>query len=127
MLAVGVGAIQNILTKASKYSLFDSTKEMAYIPLSDDMKVKGKAAVDVIGGRFGKSGGSIIQQVLLMSVEAGVASGQEVIAPYLFGFVLIIIALWIGAIYKLNGKFDTLNKEDSSKNNRDCPKSIATT
>ena len=115
LLAVFVVAAQNILTKASKYSLFDSTKEMAYIPLSDDMKVKGKAAVDVIGGRFGKSGGSIIQQLLLMSVAAGVANGQEVIAPpYLFIFVLIIIFTWIGATYKLNQMFTSLSKKNDA-------------
>ena len=61
-----------------------------------------------------------------MSVAAGVANGQEVIAPYLFGFVLIIIALWIGAIYKLNGKFDILNKEDNSEGKSNCSKSMAT-
>lgn len=105
MMAVMVGAVQNILTKASKYSLFDSTKEMAYIPLVDELKVKGKAAVDVIGGRFGKSGGSIIQQLLLMTVAAGVANGQEIIAPYLFAFILVIIGIWVAAIYKLNKKF----------------------
>jgi AAA family ATP:ADP antiporter len=116
LLAIFVGAVQNILTKASKYSLFDSTKEMAYIPLDDELKAKGKAAVDVIGGRFGKSGGAIIQQLLLMSMAAGVANGQEVIAPYLFGFILVIIALWIGAIYKLNRKFATLNEDDGSGN-----------
>ena len=33
MLAVYVGAIQNILSKAAKYSLFDPCKEIAYIPL----------------------------------------------------------------------------------------------
>jgi len=126
LLAVFVGAVQNILTKASKYSLFDSTKEMAYIPLSDDMKVKGKAAVDVIGGRFGKSGGSIIQQLLLMSVAAGVANGQEVIAPYLFGFILIIIALWMAAIYKLNGKFTGMSDTDDAPKNTNCTKSVAT-
>ena len=126
MMAVMVGAVQNILTKASKYSLFDSTKEMAYIPLSDDLKVKGKAAVDVIGGRFGKSGGSIIQQVLLMSVAAGVASGQELIAPYLFGFILIIIAVWIAAIYKLNRKFTGLGDTDNAPKDTNCPKSVVT-
>ena len=88
---------------------------MAYIPLGDELKVKGKAAVDVIGGRFGKSGGSIIQQVLLMSIAAGVANGQEVIAPYLFGFIVVIITLWTVSIYKLNQKFTRLNNANISK------------
>lgn len=113
VLAVLMGMVQNILSKATKYSLYDSTLQMSYIPLDEELKVKGKAAVDVIGGRAGKAGGSLIQQVLLGIFAVGVdkAHQQEAIAPYLFGILFVIILLWLISVFALNRRFTALQKE----------------
>lgn len=102
VLLVYIGATQNILTKGTKYSNFDPTKEMAYIPLDAELKSKGKAAVDVIGGRLGKAGGSAIQQVLftLMSTKE-----IMVIAPYLTGVIFLVVGAWAVAVVGLNKRY----------------------
>jgi ATP:ADP antiporter, AAA family len=76
----------------------EPTKEMAYIPLDQDLKVKGKAAVDVIGGRLGKSGGGFIQFTLLTLT----AESQLTIAPYLFGIIAFVGLGWVGAVKGLS-------------------------
>jgi len=104
-LAVIIGTAQNVLSKATKYSLFDSTKEMAYIPLDDEMKTKGKAAVDVIGGRFGKSGGGIIQSTFFILLPTYTFAEAT---PYFAGIFFVIVILWIFAVQGLSKEYQKL-------------------
>lgn len=106
MAAVLVGAAQNVFSKSAKYSLFDPCKEMAYIPLDQELQLKGKAAIDVVCNPLGKSGGSAIQQVMIIMFGSLAAS-----TPYLGVILLGIVLAWIGAANSLNKQFIDLQKE----------------
>lgn len=104
-VAVMIGTIQNVMSKASKYAMFDPTKEMTYIPLDEESKIKGKAAIDVVGSRLGKAGGSVIQQLLLF------IGPLAVITPYIAVIVFFVIGGWIYSTYKLGGEFAKKSSE----------------
>ncbi len=107
-LAVGFGLVQDALSKGIKYSLFDTTKQMTYIPLDPDLKTKGQAAVEVIGGRLGKAGGSLINETLLSIFAGATMTGLVgIIAP----IVLIVVGLWTGSVFGLNKKYTALLKQ----------------
>lgn len=105
-IAVFLGSVQNCFSKAAKYSLFDTTKEMAFIPLGSDEKLKGKAAIDGIGSRLGKAGSSCIHQGLYFIFFSLSAS-----APYVALVLLVVIGMWILAIISLGKQFDGLRAQ----------------
>lgn len=105
MLAVFFGSLQNCLARASKYTLFDSTKEMAFIPLSRASRLQGKAAIDGVGSRIGKSGGSFIHQILLVTFGTIASS-----APYIAIILIGSIGIWILAVQFLGKKFQVLEQ-----------------
>lgn len=107
LAAVYVGALQNIFSKSAKYSLFDPCKEMAYIPLDEDTKVKGKAAIDVVCNPLGKSGGALIQQFLILTFGSLANS-----TPYLGGILMVIVLAWLAAARSLDSQFTPLVKKD---------------
>lgn len=121
-LAATFGYWQNALTKATKYSLFDATKEMAYFPLDSELRSKGKAAVDVVGGRTGKSGGSASLLVLGMLLPNLALPG---LSPYLFGIFLVILVGWYLAVARLNRSYNELNREKPAQPKRPVTEAAA--
>ncbi len=110
VLAVLFGQAQNIMSKSTKYALFDPTKEMTYVPLDQEGKVKGKAAIDVVGARLGKSGGALINQGLILFFGS-----ISMITPYVAGVLFLIIFAWIWStksLGKLYGKLCAEKKEE---------------
>ncbi|MBS0628810.1 MAG: NTP/NDP exchange transporter [Verrucomicrobia bacterium] len=104
-LAIGVffGSLQNVLARASKYTLFDATKELSFIPLSKESRMKGKAAIDGFGSRLGKSGASVIHQGLIM-----IFGSISLSAPFVGGILVLVIAGWIAATRLLGKEFHAL-------------------
>jgi AAA family ATP:ADP antiporter len=103
ILSVMVGSWHNCMTRACKHTLFDATKEMSFIPLSSEAKLKGKAAIDGVGSRLGKSGGAVIHQGLLLIFATVSAS-----TPYVAVIFFIVVFLWILAVMALGKQFDAL-------------------
>ena len=77
-----------------------------YCPSIED-KIKGKAAVDGICNRLGKSAGAVIYHILLLSFTSIPAS-----APYVGVFLLITIGLWILCVRVLGKKFNELTQPE---------------
>lgn len=120
-IAVFFGSAQNVMSRAAKYSVFDATKEMAFVPLPSELKIKGKAAIDGVGSRLGKSGGSLIHQTLLLTFASISAS-----APYVAFFLFAAIIVWLIATWSLGKKFNEQSYETTHKSLGDEPASLTT-
>jgi ATP:ADP antiporter, AAA family len=103
--AVMTGMVQNVIAKSFKYSIFDASKEIAFIPLDEELKINGKAAVDVIGTRIGRSSGSIIIYGMLTFIPNATIDS---LTGLMFTFFMIFIALWFYAVFSLSKEFESI-------------------
>ena len=108
VIAMYLGAIQNVLSKSFKYTLFDPSTQVTYAVLPADIRTVGKAAVDVIGGRFGKSGGGLIQSGLAMIC---VFEQQTQYVPLLVVLFTGTCLVWLLAVFRLNTQYNALSAE----------------
>ena len=101
-----LGSAQICFGRACKYTVFDETKEIAFIPLSKENQRKAKAVVDGLSSRFGKCGGALIYLILFMLV--GDLSNT---IPYVAIIILMAIILWIYAVLGLGSIINTMIHE----------------
>jgi AAA family ATP:ADP antiporter len=122
-LALMFGSAQICLGRAAKYTVFDESKEIAFIPLPKEDQRKGKAVVDGIASRFGKSGGSLVIQILLL-----ICGELALTIPYVAVIFSIALTGWIIAVRGL-GKIasQTIDKElHATVTADDLPKATVT-
>lgn len=108
-LTVYFGSLQNCLSKAGKYSLFDATKELAFLPLDPDAKLRGKAAIDGLGAGIGKSGSSLTYQGLIIMLGSVAMS-----TPYIAVILFIVLLSWMGSVVSIGGLFKKMSSKESS-------------
>lgn len=100
------GAVGRVASRAPKYSLFDPAKEMVYITMKKEEKNEGKAAVDLLGSYFGKSGASWIMQILVLTM------GSLTAAMPIMALVHVTVGLvWTRATFSLADIMKTAKAE----------------
>lgn len=113
------GLITVVCAKSFKYSFFDPTKglftltcaEMAYIPLDPEIRGKAKAAVDVVGARFGKSGASAI----FLFLNPFFSNNSLNYVHTILGIFVLSVLAWIYCTISLGKAFNAKNEENRER------------
>lgn len=104
-----IGSMYFVASKMAKYAFFDNIKELLFtIPLNPEAKSKGKAAVDLLGSRLGKS--SVFFTHSLVFLCSGC---DDVLAvnSYLLACLGIATAVWLYATHYLDKRMKRIPAE----------------
>lgn len=91
LVAMYLGLLQTSLAKSAKFTLFDPTKEIVFAHLPKDRQKVGKAAVEMILSRFGKSLGAFGLQVIVLFGGNIISSVSPVAILY-----YVVLYYWMG-------------------------------
>ncbi|NQY43884.1 MAG: hypothetical protein HRT87_11140, partial [Legionellales bacterium] len=121
-LILMLGTLQISLGRGCKYTIFDATKEMCFIPLSKYEQRKSKAIVDGIASRLGKSFGSIFYIILLL-----LCGNISATIPFVSIIIIGLTLLWIYSILKLYKLVPGLQESTNSLPTKDNHSQISQT
>jgi AAA family ATP:ADP antiporter len=94
------GSLQICVCRALKYTVFDATKEMAFVLLPEGERVEGKLIVDGLCARFGR-GGSAVASLVCMGFCGGILGS----ALWVGLLALVAIGGWLWSVRRLGSLF----------------------
>lgn len=106
IMTVYFGSMQNCLSKAGKYSVFDASKELAFLALDPESRLRGKAAIDGLGSGVGKSGSSLTYQALILGTGSIALS-----TPFIAAILAVVFAAWIYSVTFVSKEFKVKSTE----------------
>ena len=106
IMTVYIGSAQNCLSKAGKYSVFDASKELAFLALDSESRLRGKAAIDGIGSGVGKSGASLTYQAMILGMGS-----VTMCSPYIACILAVVFAAWVYSVKYISKEFKTKSEE----------------
>ncbi len=98
-------SLLKVCSKSLDYSLFRAAKEIAYIPLAQNLKTLGKSLIDIFTYRSAKAAASVLLLILVP-----ISSPQV-----LMGLVLSLLILWLILARGLMKQFDRRRVETDPK------------
>ena len=124
-LVLIVGMLIAVCVKSTKYVFLDSTKETAYLVLDERSKLEGKSAIDGVGSRFGKGGGSFMT---LLLTEKWAAAFDLLSIKWVYAILILFASiLWIVCVNKLSKQYEARSQaleeeEQLAKQEKVAPK-----
>ncbi len=97
-----------IVGRAVKYTLFEGSKELAFVPLSREEQLKGKLVIDGVVSRMGRAAASLIQQ-LLFFLFLSLGAMIPALSLIVLGFTLI----WLRSIYFIGNEFQEMTDSEA--------------
>jgi AAA family ATP:ADP antiporter len=108
--AVILGSLHFVIGRSTKNTIFDATKELAFIPLDQEAQVKGKLIIDGIGSRLGRGTSSLLS-IFLFLLMGG--PGESALFA---GIIAIVFALFAIPPFRYVGhEFEKMNASTTAE------------
>ncbi len=107
-MAVILGSLHFAIGRSAKYTLFDATKELAFIPLDKEGQTKGKLIIDGIGSRLGRGTSSLLSIILFLLLGG---PGESAIFAGILALSFALIS--IPASRSIGRQFEKLTPQDA--------------